>query len=94
MQVLYTDLAGLERGEADACGEIWLAEPQCCLWRATQVPSHEMMSEGTHEQNLRRIYVRSGPMANNADIERALRRRVHESGREGEFVPLASTQQS
>lgn len=87
METLYTDVAGLERGESDTCSEIWLAEPQRCLWRATQVVSHEMMSEGTHEQNLRRIYVRSGPMADNAEIERVVRQRLRESGRVGEFPP-------
>lgn len=89
METLYTDLAGLQRGESDACTEIWLAEPQRCLWRATQVVSHEMMSEGTHEQNLRRIYVRSGPMADNAEIERVVRQRLLERGRVGEFPPPA-----
>lgn len=90
METLYTDLTGVQRGELDDCSEIWLAEPQRCLWRATQVVSHEMMSEGTHEQNLRRVYVRSGPMANNDEIERAVRQRVHETGRHGEFVPATS----
>jgi hypothetical protein len=88
METIYTDLPGLQRGEADNCSEIWLEQPERCLWRATQVVSHEMMSEGTHEQNLRRVYVRASPMANVSEIERAIRQRLLETGQPGEFVPL------
>lgn len=87
MQTIHTDLAGLQRGELDACSEIWLNEPQQCLWRAVQAASHEMMSEGTHEQNLLRGYLQTSPLGDAAEIERQVRQRIRERGRQGEFHP-------
>ena len=87
METIHTDLAGLHRGELDGCSEVWLAQPQQCLWRAVQVVSHEMMSEGTHEQNLRRVYVHTSPLGDAAEVERQVRQRIRESGRNGEFHP-------
>lgn len=78
METIHTDLAGLHRGELDGCNEVWLAEPQQCLWRAVQVVSHEMMSEGTHEQNLRRVYVHTSPLGDAAEVERQVRQRIRE----------------
>ena len=49
----------LATADLGSINEIWLGEThtQLCLWRGEQVFSHEMMSEGTHDQNVRRLCV-------------------------------------
>ena len=72
--------------------EIWLGgtHTQLCVWRGAQVFTHEMMSEGTHDQNVRRLclqLVNPEDQAAVARVEVILRERLKEMGKEGEFYP-------
>ncbi|MBC3372360.1 hypothetical protein HU762_00280 [Pseudomonas sp. SWRI92] len=72
--------------------EIWLGgtHTQLCLWRGAQVFTHEMMSEGTHDQNVRSLclqWVNLDDQAAVASVERIARERLKEMGKEGEFYP-------
>ncbi|PVZ16504.1 MULTISPECIES: hypothetical protein [unclassified Pseudomonas] len=84
--------------------ELWVTSPggphapidgagQFCLWRGRPVVSHDMLSEGTHEQNVRRLWVRLAQPGDKGAIERAeqqVRERVAAQGLEGEFYPTDS----
>lgn len=64
---------------------------QFCLWRGRPVVSHDMLSEGTHEQNLRRLWVRLAQpddAGRRAWAEAQVRQRMAEQGLEGEFYPM------
>jgi len=67
----------LATADLGSINEIWLGEThtQLCLWRGEQVFTHEMMSEGTHDQ------------AAVASIESIVRERLKKMGKEGEFYP-------
>ena len=72
--------------------EIWLGEThtQLCLWRGEQVFTREMMSEGTHDQNVRRLCVKvvnPEDQAALANVELMVREWLEKMGREGEFYP-------
>lgn len=81
--------------------ELWLVapgahpeaddEPQgLCLWRGRPVVSHEMLSEGTHEQNVRRVWLQVADHQAQATAERlrpAVEQRLREQQLEGEFFP-------
>jgi hypothetical protein len=72
--------------------EIWLGgtHTQLCLWRAEQVFTHEMLSEGTHDQNVQRLrlqLVNPDDRAAVASVEVIARERLEKMGREGEFYP-------
>ncbi|WP_263263245.1 hypothetical protein [Pseudomonas sp. RIT-PI-S] len=81
--------------------ELWLVSPQAapdanehpdglCLWRGRPVVSHDMLSEGTHEQNVRRVWLRvADPLspATAARVRPALEQRLREQQLEGEFFP-------
>lgn len=72
--------------------EIWLYGPhaQLCLWRAEQVFTHEMLSEGTHDQNVQRLCLQSVDLDDQtavASVEVVARERLEKMGREGEFYP-------
>ncbi|WP_434563096.1 hypothetical protein J3P95_11175 [Pseudomonas sp. Z5-35] len=72
--------------------EIWLdgTHTQLCLWRGAQVFTHEMMSEGTHDQNVRSLclqWVNLDDQVAVASIELLARERLKEIGKEGEFYP-------
>ena len=72
--------------------EIWLGgtHTQLCLWRAEQVFTHEMLSEGTHDQNVRRLclqLVDPDDQAAVASVELIVRERLKVIGKEGEFYP-------
>lgn len=72
--------------------EIWLGgtHTQLCLWRGAQVFTHEMLSEGTHDQNVRRLclqLVNPDDQAAVAHVERIARERLTKMGKEGEFYP-------
>lgn len=79
-----------------AINEIWLdgGNRPLCLWREEQVFTHEMLSEGTHDQNVRRLCVQ--PVDPNdqttvARIEITARERLEAMGRTGEFYPAERT---
>ncbi|KTC53374.1 hypothetical protein AO262_31420 [Pseudomonas fluorescens ABAC62] len=76
--------------------EIWLGgtHTQLCLWRGEQVFSHEMMSEGTHDQNVRRLclqLVNPDDQTAVARVEIVVREMLKKAGKEGEFYPAEET---
>lgn len=82
----------LATADLESINEIWLGEThtQLCLWRGEQVFSHEMMSEGTHDQNVRRLCVQlvnPHDQAAVASVEAIVRERLKKMGKEGEFYP-------
>ena len=83
-QLATTDLGSIN--------EIWLVGPhaQSCLWRGEQVFTHEMLSEGTHDQNVRRLCVQGvdpEDQAAVASVEVIVRERLEQMGSKGEFYP-------
>ena len=83
-QLATTDLRSIN--------EIWLGgtHTQLCLWRGEQVFTHEMMSEGTHDQNVQRLclqLVNPDDQAAVASVELIVRERLKKMGKEGEFYP-------
>jgi hypothetical protein len=83
-QLATTDLGSIN--------EIWLdgTHTQICLWRGEHVFAHEMMSEGTHDQNVRRLCVKvvnPDDQAALANVELMVRERLEKMGKEGEFYP-------
>jgi hypothetical protein len=82
----------LATADLGSINEIWLGEThtQLCLWRGERVFSHEMMSEGTHDQNVRRLCVQlvnPHDQAAVASVEAIVRERLKKMGKEGEFYP-------
>jgi len=78
--------------DLESINEIWLGgtHTQLCLWRAEQVFTHEMLSEGTHDQNVRRLclqLVDPDDRAAVARVEAVARERLEEMGKQGEFYP-------
>ncbi|MBD8099173.1 hypothetical protein IFR08_09950 [Pseudomonas fluorescens] len=78
--------------DLESINEIWLGgtHTQLCLWRGKQAFTHEMMSEGTHDQNIRRLclqLVNPDDQAAVASIEAIVRERLKKIGKEGEFYP-------
>ncbi|MEG5262929.1 hypothetical protein TRP66_01355 [Pseudomonas sp. JDS28PS106] len=76
----------------DSINEIWLGgtHTQLCLWRGEQVFTHEMLSEGTHDQNARRLclqLVDPDDQVAVSRVEAIVRERLEGTGREGEFYP-------
>lgn len=81
--------------------EIWLAGPACtfsvesevdtrCLWRGRPIVSHDMLSEGTHEQNVQRLWLLVTDVTDNAQlaqVEARLRTVLEQQNMEGEFYP-------
>lgn len=72
--------------------EIWLCGTHTllCLWRGEQVFTHEMMSEGTHDQNFRRLCLQLVNSDDQAAVARGqviVRERLKKMGKEGEFYP-------
>ena len=83
-QLATTDLGSIN--------EIWLGETptQRCQWRGEHVFTHEMMSEGTHDQNVRRLWVKVVNLDDQAvlaNVELMVRERLEKMGKEGEFYP-------
>ncbi len=82
----------LDTTDLGSVNEIWLGATHTplCLWRGEQVFTHEMMSEGTHDQNVRRLCVQlvnPDDQAAVARVEIMVRERLKKSGRAGEFYP-------
>ena len=83
-QLATTDLRSIN--------EIWLGgtHTELCLWRGEAVFTHEMLSEGTHDQNVRRLclqLVDPDDQAAVAHVEVIVRERLEKMGKEGEFYP-------
>lgn len=85
--------------------EIWLSsseapqanDPQqanLCLWRGEQLFTHDMMSEGTHGQNVNRLWLSVGDIEDQTvirSIEDAVRQRLSQMDMQGEFYPAQQT---
>jgi hypothetical protein len=81
--------------------EIWLSSSTCspqdtpsqrklCLWRGEQLFTHDMMSEGTHGQNVSRAWLQVEDLDDRqamSAIEATVRQRLLQMGLEGEFYP-------
>lgn len=94
-------LAELADADLSAFNEIWLSsasslaehgpsEDQLCLWRANQLFTHDMLSEGTHGQNVTRVWLVPDDIDDSTavlEIEDAVRGRLAELNLEGEFYP-------
>jgi hypothetical protein len=91
----------IEQTNLRTVSEIWLAGPSCTfskesetdtlsLWRGRPIASHEMLSEGTHEQNVQRLWVVVANVADRGEvaaIEARLRVALEKQNMEGEFYP-------
>ncbi|AMT88670.1 MULTISPECIES: hypothetical protein [Pseudomonas] len=78
--------------DLESINEIWLGgtHTQLCLWRGEQVFTHEMLSEGTHDQNVRRLCLQLVDPDDRdavARVEAIARERLEEMGKQGEFYP-------
>lgn len=78
--------------------EIWLdgavldgsTPTELCLWRGEQVFTHDMLSEGTHDQNARRLRLQIDNIKDQnqlANIEVHVRDRLSSQGMNGNFFP-------
>lgn len=80
--------------------EIWLTsaqaladdhkEAQLCLWRSTEAPTHDMLSEGTHDQNLESVWLVVDDIHDQQqvlEIKNHVQQRVLHLRLEGEFSP-------
>lgn len=71
--------------------EIWLSgSTELCLWRAEQVFTHDMLSEGTHDQNSSRLLVKVEDIEDQATvvaIEAKVRELLKGMSMEGAFYP-------
>lgn len=92
-----------ELGEADLrpYKEIWLMstlaltqpghpEDELCLWRASETFSHDMLSEGTHDQNVKGLWLVVDDIDDPEqvmDVENDVRERLLALRLEGEFYP-------
>jgi hypothetical protein len=82
-QLATTDLRSIN--------EIWLGgtHAQLCLWRGEQVFTHEMMSEGTHDQNVQRLclqLVNPDDQTAVASVEVIVRERLKKNGEGGRVL--------
>jgi hypothetical protein len=81
--------------------EVWLASPpaplsvestveELCLWRGEQLFTHDMLSEGTHGQNVTRIWLIIEDVNDRTCVyqaEKQVKQRLTEQGMHGEFYP-------
>jgi len=95
------DEAHINTADLRGATELWLVPPEAdpqasthpdgqCLWRGGPVASHDMLSEGTHEQNVRRVWLRVANPKDHTTGERMrplVEQRLLEQGLEGEFYP-------
>ncbi|HEX8593440.1 MAG TPA: hypothetical protein VF682_09195 [Pseudomonas sp.] len=78
-------LSAAEVPQADDAGQ-----PTLCLWRGEQLFTHDMMSEGTHGQNVNRLWLCVDELDNEAlvgSIEESVRQRLAQMDMHGEFYP-------
>ncbi len=100
---MKTVITEQELAEADLrpYKEIWLTstlalaetghnEDELCLWRSELAFTHDMMSEGTHDQNLKGVWLVVDDIDNAEqvlEIENEVRERLRMLGLQGEFYP-------
>lgn len=71
----------------DAVGGVDSSDPGSCLWRGRPVVSHDMLSEGTHDQNVRRVWLVIPHVDDLAALQARLAARLAVQDMEGEFHP-------
>jgi hypothetical protein len=91
----------LDTTDLRAINEIWLGESatdtggnELCLWRAEQVFTHDMLSEGTHDQNTRRLTLELPSLDDRtavAAVEAKVRELLEKSSMTGDFYPAEGT---
>ena len=100
MKIVITE-SELSATEFRGASEIWLAAPdsplcadsggnELCLWRGEPMVSHDMLSEGTHEQNVRRIWMVVADIDDPECVlgaEQQVRAHLESLGMRGEFYP-------
>jgi hypothetical protein len=95
-----------ELAEADlrSYKEVWLTSAQAlaesghkdaemCLWRSNEAFTHDMLSEGTHDQNVAAVWLVIDDIDDPnqvLEIEEEVRQRLQALGLEGEFYPAES----
>ncbi|MFK3795103.1 MULTISPECIES: hypothetical protein [unclassified Pseudomonas] len=75
---------------AEALAESGHREDEMCLWRADQAFTHDMLSEGTHDQNLYGVWLVVDDIDDPEQImaiEDSVRERLNALGLKGEFYP-------
>jgi len=75
---------------AQALAETGHNEDELCLWRSDEAFTHDMLSEGTHDQNLVGVWLVVEDIDDRAevlDVENDVRQRLQTLGLDGEFYP-------
>jgi hypothetical protein len=75
---------------AQALAESGHNEDELCLWRSNEALTHDMMSEGTHDQNLSGVWLVVDDIDDPEevlDVENNVRQRLFDLGLKGEFYP-------
>jgi hypothetical protein len=75
---------------AEALAESGHNEDELCLWRAEQAFTHDMLSEGTHDQNIAGVWLVVDDIDDPdqvLDMETDVRDRLETLGLKGEFYP-------
>ena len=75
----------------DASGALDRTDPGTCLWRGRPVVSHDMLSEGTHDQNVRRVWLLTPHIDDLANLQSRLAARLDAQDMAGEFHPADQT---
>ncbi|MFK3973718.1 hypothetical protein ACI2KS_23675 [Pseudomonas sp. NPDC087358] len=100
MKTLIT-LKELAEADLRPYAEVRLTTPQAlagddhkedvlCLWRAEQIATHDMLSEGTHDQNVKVLWLVVDDIDDTKqvlDMETLVRDRLRALGLRGEFYP-------
>jgi len=75
---------------AEALADSGHKEDELCLWRSQDTFTHDMLSEGTHDQNLQGVWLVVDDIDDAEqvfDIEEDVRQRLQMLGLQGEFYP-------
>lgn len=75
---------------AEALAERGHNEDELCLWRSNETFTHDMLSEGTHDQNVAGVWLVVDDIDDPdqvLDVEENVRQRLLALGLEGEFYP-------
>jgi hypothetical protein len=78
---------------AQALAESGHKEDELCLWRITDTFTHDMLSEGTHDQNVPGVWLVVDDIDDSdqvLEIEEEVRQRLQALGLKGEFYPAES----
>lgn len=80
---------------AQALAESGHKEDELCLWRSNDTFTHDMLSEGTHDQNVAGVWLVVDDIDDPdqvLDVEEEVRQRLRTLGLEGEFYPAQTTE--